>query len=110
MTHTIALQSLAESGPFGGNALQWLLDTLVSAFGGPALFGLLLGSVIFVAFYIASNGDLATPTVALILTGTVTISMIPANYERIAYGVVVIGLGAALWQVLKQYVLSGAVR
>ena len=110
MSRTLVLQSFADSGPFGGDALQWLLGTLVSAFGGPALFGLLLGAIIFVVFYVSADGDLATPTVALILTGTVTVSMIPANYQSIAYGVVVIGLAAALWQVLQQYVLSGAVR
>lgn len=99
-----------DSGPLGGDALGWLIGTLVSAFGGPALFGLLLGAVIFVTFYVAADGDMATPTVALILTGTVTISMIPANFQSIAYGVVVIGLAAALWQVLQTYVLSGAVR
>lgn len=103
----IPLQSLADSGPFDGNALQWLLDTIVSAFGGEAMFGLLLGAVIFLAFYVASNGDLATPTVALILTGTVTVSMVPGNYGEIAYGIVVIGLAAALWQVMQKYVLSG---
>jgi len=99
-----------NSGPFGGDALTWLLDTLVRSFGGPALFGLLLGAIIFVTFYIASEGDIATPTVALILTGTVTISMVPGNFGRIAYGVVVIGLAAALWQVLQRYVMSGAAR
>ncbi len=104
--NAIILQSIADSGPFDGNALQWLLDTLVSAFGGPALFGLLLSAVIFVAFYVATNGDITTPTVALVLVGTVTVSMVPGNYSRIAYGIVVIGLGAAVWQVIKTYVIS----
>lgn len=110
MIATIILQSIADSGPFDGNALQWLLDLLVSAFGGQAMFGLLLGALIFVVFFVASDGSMATPTVALILSGTVIISMVPSNYARIAMGVVVIGFAGALWQVLKQYVLSGAVR
>lgn len=107
MLQTITPQDFTGSGPFSGDALTWLLDTLVSAFGGPALFGLLLGAIIFVAFYVAAEGDIATPTVALILTGTVTISMVPGNYGQIAYGVVLIGVAAALWQVLQQYVMSG---
>lgn len=106
----IPLQSISGSCYFGGDALTCLLDQLTSAFGGVALFGVLLGAVIFVAFYIASEGDLATPTVALILTGTVTVSMLPGVYQRIAYGVVVIGVAAAVWQVLKQYFLAGAPR
>lgn len=104
----MTLQTLADSGPFDGNALQWLLDLLVGATGGEALFGLLLGAVIFITFYIASEGDMATPTVALVLTGTVTVSMVPSNYQTIAYGIVLIGLAAALWQVAKQYVFTGA--
>lgn len=98
---------ISNSCYLGGAALDCLLSQLVSAFGGAALFGLLLGAVIFTTFYIASGGDLATPTVALILTGTVVIAMLPGAYERIATGVVVIGLAAAIWQVLQQYVLSG---
>lgn len=107
---TVLLQSVSDSCYFGGDGLACLLNQLTSATGGPELFGLILGGMIFTGFYIASEGDLATPTVALILTGTVTVSMLPGHYSQIAYGVVVIGLAAAIWQVLKQYVFSGAVR
>lgn len=102
--------SIGDSCYFGGDGLACLLDQIVSAFGGEALFGLIAGSVIFVGFYIAGEGSLATPTVALVLTGTVTMSMLPASYSRIAYGIVLIGLAAALWQVMQKYVFSGAVR
>lgn len=101
------MQSINDSCYFGGDALNCLLEQLVSAFGGEALFGVLAAAVIFTVFYIASEGDLATPTVALILTGTVFVGMLPGRYNTIAYSVVVIGLAAAVWQVAKQYVLSG---
>lgn len=104
------LQSIGDSCYFSGNGLTCLLDQITSAFGGPELFGLVAGALIFVVFYVASEGDLATPTVALILSGTVFIPMLPGSYSQIAYGVVAIGLAAGVWQVLKQYVLSGAVR
>jgi hypothetical protein len=104
--HEITLQSIGDSCYFGGSALQCLLDQLVAAAGGEALFGLLAGSVIFVGFYIASDGDLATPTVALVLTGTVFVGMVPGSYGTIAAGVVAIGLAAAIWQVLQQYVMN----
>lgn len=100
-------QDFTGSGPFSSDAMSWLLETLVSAFGGPALFGLLLAAVIFVVFYIAAEGSLPTPTVALILTGTVSVSMMPQQYADIAYVLVLIGLAAGLWQVLQMYVLSG---
>jgi hypothetical protein len=59
-------------------------------------------------FYVAAEGDIATPTVALILTGTVVVSMVPGSYGTIGAGVVAIGLSAALWQVVQKYVLSPA--
>lgn len=102
--------TIGNSCYFGGDAVSCVLDQLVSAFGGQALFGLIAGGVIFTGFYIASEGSLATPTVALILTGTVTIPMLPASYSRIAYGIVLIGLTAAIWQVMQKYVFSGAIR
>lgn len=101
------MQSIGNSCYFGGDALSCLLDQLVAAFGGEALFGILLGGVIFAVFWVAAEGDLATPTVALILSGTVIIAMVPANYQAIAGGVVLIGLAAALFQGLQKYVLSG---
>lgn len=104
------MQDIGNSCYFGGDALTCLLDQLVGATGGKALFGFLLGSIIFVVFYIASDGDLATPTTALVLTGTVFVGMLPSAFQDIAYAVVLIGLAAALWQVVKQYVLSGAAR
>lgn len=96
-----------ENGPFDGDGVQWTLDLLVSAFGGQAMLGLFMGALIFLTFYVASDGDLATPTVALILTGTVTVSMVPGQYQQIAVGVVVIGVAAALWQAAQAYVLQG---
>jgi len=103
------LQSVDLGGScyFGGDALACLLDQLVGALGGEGLFGFLLGSLIFGVFYVASDGDIATPTVALVLTGTVLVGMVPAQYQQIAYAVVLVGLGAAVWQVLQKYVLSG---
>lgn len=102
------MQSISNSCYFGGDGLTCLLDQYVSALGGEALFGVIMGAVIFVAFYVASEGDMATPTVALVLTGTVIVPMVPGNYGDIGMGVVVIGLTAALWQAVQKYVLSPA--
>jgi hypothetical protein len=99
---------IASSCYFGGDALNCLLSQLVAATGGNAMFGLMAGALIFMVFYIASEGDMATPTVALILTGTVFVAMVPDNYGEIGAAIVMLGLAAAIWQVLKQYVLSGA--
>lgn len=100
--------NIGDSCYFGGSALTCLLDQLVAAFGGPGMFGVLAGGMLFVVFYVAGDGGLATPTVVLTLAGTVLASMAPPQYREIALGVVVIGVAAALWGVVRQYVLSGA--
>lgn len=107
---SVLLQSLGDSCYFGGSALTCLLDQLVAATGGEALFGFLLGTLIFGVFWVASGGDIATPTVALVLSGTVLIGMVPGQFQEIAYAVVLVGLAAAVWQVLQKYVLSGVTR
>jgi hypothetical protein len=104
----LPLQSIGSSCYFGGDALTCVLDQLVGSLGGTSLFGFLLGAFIFGVFYIASEGDLPTSTVALVLSGTVIVGMLPRQYQEIAYGVVLIGLGVAVWQVLQRYVLAGA--
>ncbi len=103
----IPLQNLADSCYFGGSAVSCLLDQLVAATGGGGLFGALAGGVLFIVFYVAGDGGMATPTVAVILTGSVFVSMVPAGYQSLAMGVVVIGLSAAIWQVVQKYVLQG---
>ena len=102
--------TIGDSCYFGGNALACAIDQLVGAFGGEALFGLIAGSLLFGVFYVAAGGSMATPTVALILTGTVIIPMLPGSYSQMATAVVLIGLAAALWQVVQKYVFSGVVR
>lgn len=102
------LQSLTDSCYFGADPMTCVVDQLMASLGGEALFGLITGSVLFLGFYVAADGDMAAPTVALILSGTVLVPMVPGNYAKIAMGVVVIGLGAAVLQVIQKYVLSPA--
>jgi len=101
-------QSIGDSCYFGGSALNCLSEQYISAFGGGGLLAVIMSSVIFITFHIASDGDTATPTVALILSGTALVGMLPAQYQQIAGYMVVIGLAAAMWQVLQAYVLSPA--
>lgn len=102
------LQSVSDWCYFNNGPMGCLVSQYAGAFGGEALFGVLMGSVIFTAFYVASDGDMATPTVAVILCGTALIPMVPPRYGQIGMYVVTIGLAAAVWQVLQKYVLSPA--
>ncbi len=101
---------IGSSCYFGGDALACLLDQLTASFGGPGMFGLIGGAVLYIVFLVLARGDPAVPTIALIVTGAITASMLPGHYSGLALGVVVIGVAGAFWQVLKQYVLAGAPR
>jgi len=105
---TLQSVSVGDSCYFGDSAITCMTDQYVGAFGGEAMLGVLLGVTIFGTLYIASDGSMATPTVALILIGGGLVGMLPSNYSQIAMYVIYIGLAAALWQVLQKYVLSPA--
>jgi len=102
------LQSLADSGLFSGDALDWLLGLLVSATGGEAIFGVFAGGVLYLVFYIAAEGDIAVPTTVLILTSTVFVAMVPEQYGSLSAGVAIIGVAAVTFGAIQRYVLSGA--
>lgn len=90
----------------GSGAVNCASEQYISAFGGGELLAVVMAGVIFGVFYIAGDGDMATPTVALILSGTALVGMLPESYTQIAGYLVVIGLAAAAFQVLQKYVLS----
>lgn len=108
MMGTVLLQSIVDSCYFGDSAVNCASEQFISAFGGGGLFAVVLAGTIFGVFYIAGEGDTATPTVALILSGGGLMAMLPANYQQTAAYIVVIGLAAAMWQVIQAYVLSPA--
>jgi hypothetical protein len=99
--------TLSESCYFDGSgALDCGAEQLFGAFGGGGLLAVVMAAMIFGVFYLAGDGDTATPTVALILSGAALVQMLPDNYAQFAGYLVVIGLAAAMFQVLQKYVLS----
>jgi hypothetical protein len=80
---------------------------LSTAVGGESLLGLLGAGLLYAVVYVASGGDTATPTVLLLGVGTVLIGLLPAQYVGIAYALVIVGLAAAVWRVVKVFVLEG---
>lgn len=100
---------LSDSCYFDGSgAVDCGAEQLIGAFGGASLLAVVMAAVIFGVFYLAGDGDMATPTVALILSGTALVQMLPAAYQQLAIYLVVIGVAAGVWQVLQKYVLSPA--
>lgn len=78
----------------------------VTALTGDALFGLMVGSGLWIAFYFAAGGSIAAPTAALILVASLLFPILPGSFIGIAYGVLLIGVAAAVLNVMQRYVLN----
>jgi len=98
------LQSIGDSCYFGSDPMTCLVDQCIAGFGGEGGLGLLAGSLLFAVFYILADGEMAVPTVVLLLTGGVIVPMLPGQYARMSAAIVLVGLGAAVWKVLRTYV------
>jgi hypothetical protein len=83
------------------------MDTIVGAFGGPGVFGLLVGGVLILALFLAGNGNITTPAVVLVLIGGVTFPLLTGSYGAIARSFTFLALAAAVFAVLRRYVLEG---
>lgn len=78
-----------------------------TAVGGDSLLALFGAGVLYAVVYVASGGDTAAPTALLLGVGTVLIGLLPAQYVGVAYALVVVGLAAAVWRVVRVFVLEG---
>jgi hypothetical protein len=87
-----------------GGLLEAALNDLAAAVGGDAVFGLLVGGTLILAFYLASSGGLATPAVLTALVGGLMIPVLPAGMQRIAQVIIFLGLVAALLAGLDRWV------
>jgi len=83
------------------------IDTMVGALGGPAIFGLLVGGAIIISLFLAGDGNITTPAVVLVLIGGVTFPLLVGNYAGIARSFAFLGLVAAIFAVMRKYVLEG---
>jgi len=92
----------------GGNGLHCMFNQLSAATSGSTLFGILVGGAVLVAYWIAGDGDITVPTVFLIIFGALLAGSLPAQYRSMALALVVVGVMAALYAILKRYVLSWA--
>jgi hypothetical protein len=91
-----------------GGLLDAALADLAGAVGGQASFGLIVGSVLMLAFYLASSGSLATPATLTALSGGILIASLPPGYGTMAQVVIFLGLAAAVLAALNKYAGSGA--
>ncbi len=96
-----------DIGPeqFGEGPSAWaevIMDIYVFM-PGEAWVGLIIGSGLMMALYVHS-GDMALPTVVLILLSSVLFGMLPGDYQQTAMGIMVIGIAAAIFEAFRRYV------
>lgn len=72
---------------------------------GEGAFGLLIGSVLIISFWLAGDRGLAAPAIVTTLLGAMMFPILPANFQGIAWTVVFIGITGAVFSVMKRYVL-----
>jgi len=91
-----------------GMLQECVFPQMVGAFGGPGLFGLVLGGTIISGLWLAGDGDLATPATITVLVGGVLFPILPASYQGIARTVAFLGLAAVALAVIEKYYLRGS--
>lgn len=89
-----------------GNGYACMLDSLVAATGGEAVFGFLIGGISILVLYVGSGWHPAPPSVGTFLLGGILVPALPAQYTNTAQVVMVMGFIAGVWVMLRRYVLE----
>jgi len=90
-----------------GTMSDCVLQTTFNAGPSPTLIGLGIGGVLLGSFYIAGDRSILVPAVMLILFGSILIGMLPAQFVTLAYTLVVLGIGAAVFNVWTRFTAAG---
>lgn len=104
---SILLQTCGATDYIQGDWHRCTFEPVVSIIGEP-LFGLLLGGVVYLSFYLAGGGRTAAPTVVTILLAALLFPILPGQYVGIGWATLFVGAAAAIFQTLQKYVLSPA--
>ncbi|KDE56678.1 hypothetical protein EL22_25245 [Halostagnicola sp. A56] len=103
MNETVGPDIPIERFGEGPGAWMEIIIDVWGSFAGEALVGLLIGTALMIGMYIQS-GDMALPTVVLILLSSVLFGVLPGDYQQTAIGIMVIGITAAIFEVFRRYV------
>lgn len=110
--YDITLQSAAcDAGTWANASVhKCIFDPATTSTGGDPLFGLLVGGVVILSYFIASGGDLATPSVLTIIFGGILAQVLPGGLVGVAWAIAFVGLVGAIVAVSQRYVLSPGTR
>lgn len=84
-----------------GNWMDAIVQTWTGSIGDP-LFGAIIGTGILVSLYVYSD-DMALPTIVLILFASSLFATLPGDVQQTAYGVLAIGIMAAIFEISRRY-------
>lgn len=90
-----------------GTMSDCVLQATFNAGPSPTLIGLGIGGVLLGSFYIAGDRSILLPAVMLILFGSILIGMLPAQFVTLAYTLVVLGIGAAIFNIWTRFTAAG---
>lgn len=74
---------------------------------GNALFGLIIGGIVMLPMYVASDGSLGVTAVITTLLGGALVPMLPGAYQGIALTIMLLGLVGSVFAVGVKYVARG---
>lgn len=77
---------------------------------GESLVGLIVGGMVLLGLYVASDGDLAVPAVVTTLFGGILVGALPGTYQSAAEIIMFLGLAAGVFAVLVRYLVEGPAR
>lgn len=102
------LQSVSSGLQCYQSGSMWvcLVQDLAGAFGGELNFGLVVGGLVLLAYYIAGDGEIATPAVLTILLSGLLIPALPGGVRNVATGLMLIGIVGGAWAVARRYTLQ----
>ena len=89
-----------------GSMYACMIGDIAAAAGGAVNLGLLVGGVLMVAFYIAGDGELATPAILTVLLSGIMLPALPGTYRTIAYSMMFLAVFIGGFGVARRYILQ----
>lgn len=88
-----------------GEFFKALFKPIVTLLGEPTV-GVLISGVVLMSFYVAGRGNLAAPSVLLILMAPIALGFLPAWATGVAWTVGFVGLVSGLMSLARRYVMQ----
>lgn len=109
MTLLAATPSNESLGCYIDNPNGWLecaLGQQANALGSQITWGLVVGGMLILTFYIATDGGIAVPSMVTAILGGVMIPALPPAYQSMAMVIMFLGLVGAILSALARFVMQ----